>query len=495
MSYQLFAQVTKAVDEMMDMILNRPDERFFLLMASMQSGKTAFIEVMYTRLKQQFPDAIGLYVVAHNQKDFIGQNHNRLEHLESMDFYCLTLKDRRLDKIKKRPQKSFQNTPIFVFFDENHFGDGCEQTVDLWLARNGLYPRKQTYMIGISATPFSSALRAQETTVRFDLKLMPKYKSVTTMLKNGDIEEATPLLGIVNKKFTILKDTPVYKYMEKIILNNDSGYCILRIPQQCNALLLEKELKKIFGKKIHVRHWNQKNPIGSAVDYFSYYRLGVVTIVLLQQKARMGSTIPTDHIRMVYEFSPSGAIATIAQSLLGRMCGHGKLNHNVKVFTHFKQAEAFSLFENGKFDEFANFISAHQLKPSQRSKVTLTDGDGIVTEIFEIPFTSKGLIKKDVLSLLAQTYGPLPQFTKTVVRMLSKNKFEGYWYKEILNRTIDGTVDLAANKRLLRDGKNKTAILIDDRTANFKVYATFRLNDSIMKRTVIPKDSSIYSAI
>ncbi len=379
----VFAQVEKAVSDMLEKMKNYPDERLFLLAAPMQSGKTAFIEKMYAKLKELYPNAMGLYVVAHNHVDFVDQIKTRIEHLESQDLYFLSLRERRLGKIKKRPLKSFQNDPIFIFFDENHFGDGCEQTIDRWLEHNGLYPTKRTYMIGVSATPFSSALRAKETTVHYSQDLMPSYKSVTMMLKNGDIEEAEPILGIENKKRVILTNSSAYKFLEKTIQESDSGYCIFRIPKFTDALFFEKELKKKFGKRIHVRHWNQENSIDSPTDYFSVYRANVITIILLQQKARMGSTIPSAQIKMVYDYSHNAAIATVAQGLLGRMCGHGKLDHKVKVFSHLLQAQAYSLFENGKIDEFSSFILDEHLKTSARSKVQLTDGDGIITEVFD----------------------------------------------------------------------------------------------------------------
>lgn len=487
----VFAQVEKAVDEMIEKIKNKPDKRLFLLFAPTQGGKTAFIERLYARLKEIYPNAMGLYVVAHNHTDFVDQIKTRIEHLEAQDLYFLSLRERRLGKIKKRPLKSFQNDPIFIFFDENHFGDGCEQTIDRWLKHNGLYPIKQTFMIGVSATPFSSALKAKDTTVHYSQALMPSYKSVTMMLKNGDIEEATPIMGLQNKKLVVFTESPSYQFLEKTILENDSGYCLLRIPKKKDALFFEKELKKKFGKKVFIRHWNQENPIDSPGDYLSIYRANVVTIIIVQCKARMGSTLNTALVKMVYDYSPNGAIATVVQGLLGRACGHGKIDHKVKVFSHLLQAQAYSLFENGKIDEFSDFVLEHELKTSPRSKVELTDGDGIVTKVFDYdPLEKMDLLKKKVLTSLTQTYGSLTQFNKTVMRTLSENNFEGYWYEEILDGKVDSYV---ANKRLLRDGDSITSILIDNREAQNKVYATFRLESSTLKTEIVPKENSIYS--
>ena len=490
MSYQLFAQVTKAVNEMMGMILNRPDERFYLLMAPMQSGKTQFIQDMYCKFREHYPNCMGLYVVAHNHKDFIDQNFTRLEHLSSIDLHCLTLRERRLGRVKNRPLKSFTNDPLVIFFDENHFGDGVSQTIDNWLKFNKLYPAKNVYLIGVSATPFSSVLRAVNTTVMYDSALMPTYKSVTAMLNRGDIEEATPILKKVKNKMVVIEEAPAFKYLENIINTKDNGYIILRIPKKEDAQFLEKDLIKRFGKKVFIRHWNQTHQILSPNEFFSVYRKNVITIVIVQQKARMGNTIPSRFAHMVYDYSPSSAVATVSQGLEGRMCGHGKINDQVKIFAHIKQATAYSLFEQGKFEEFYEYMSIHGLKASQRSLVATSTGQEIVTEIITSLTSDRSTVRTQVKNHLTQKFGKNPLFGEMVVRLLTKNEWEGYWYKSI----IDNEINEASNKKLMRD-TNKVSVLIDDRLVPHKVYATFRTGAYTPTNDLIPKPTSIYSQI
>lgn len=491
----IFEQVDKAVRDMMGMILHNPKERFYLLTAPMQSGKTQFIEDMYCEFKKHFPKAMGLYVVSHNHKDFISQNFLRLEHLASLDLHCLTLRERRLSRIKKRPLKSFTNEPVVIFFDENHFGDAVEQTIDQWLKYNDLYPAKNVYLIGVSATAFSSIHRAVDTTVIYDPKLMPTYKSVTSMIKRGDIEEATPLIKIEKKRMVLIDSAPAFKHLEHIVRTKNSGYVILRIPQKEHALFLESVFNKKFGKeKIHIRHWNQGHQLESPSEYFSTFRKNVITIVLVQQKARMGNTIPTKFVHMVYDYSPSATVATVAQGLLGRMCGHNKLIDQVKVFSHFKQAKAYSLFEQGLLQDFYNYISDSGVKPSHRSFVSSSSGRNIVTEIIKTDSVVRTEIIKKVLFHLEKKFGKEINFKSLGIRInkLSRNKDEkeGGWYKEI----IDNPLDDIGRKKLLRD-PNKVSVLIDDRKMPLTIYATFSSGRSAPASTLEPKPSSIYAQL
>ncbi|MDD4974389.1 MAG: hypothetical protein PHY93_08545 [Bacteriovorax sp.] len=489
----LFPQVHKAVNEMMQTISNMPDARLYQLLAPMQSGKTQFIIEMYLRFKQEFPNCMGLYIVGHNHKDFIDQNFTRLEYLITKDCYCLTLSERRQSKINGRPLKSFINDPILIFFDENHFADGIEQTIDRFLKTNKLYANKNVYLVCVSATPFSSVAQADETTVMYDSMLMPTYKSVSMMLKRGDIFEASPILKKEKDKFRIIDDSPAYKAMKDVILKKDHGYIILRTSKKAEADYLIKELTKRFPKKVHVRHWNQSKQMSSPGDFFNAYCPDNITIVIVQQKARMGNTIPTKFVHMVYDYSPNASIATIAQGLLGRCCGHGKINDQVKVFTHLKQAEAYSLFENGLFEDFYAFVDEHQLKTSQRSEVELTTGITFATEVLESKSLDRNIIVKQVRDHLGAKFGENPMFDDSmVVHRLSKNKMEkeGIWYQNI----IDNPLNDAGRKKLSRHPK-KVSVLVDDRRMPCRVFAAFRYESNKPTIGLIPKPTSIYNNI
>jgi hypothetical protein len=157
-------QVRKAAAVMLELIAK--ELNLCVLAAAMQSGKTEFIACLHELLKKMFPRCLSLYVTAHNHLDFVSQNFCRLEHLKSQDLYCLTLRERRKSLIGKKRLGAFTNDPVFVFYDESHFGDAVEQTIYNWLKENDLYPSRRVALVGISATPFSSIERAGNAVVR-----------------------------------------------------------------------------------------------------------------------------------------------------------------------------------------------------------------------------------------------------------------------------------------------------------------------------------------
>ncbi len=154
-------QVVKAARETLNLV-DEHNLNFIVVAAGMQSGKTKYIACTHELLKEVYPKTLSLYVTAHNHKDFIKQNKDVLGHMEAIDLHCLTLSDRRKDKIKGKSINRYSNDPIIVFFDESHFGDGLDQTIDTWIQRNGLNPSRRVVFVGVSATPFSSIDRAME---------------------------------------------------------------------------------------------------------------------------------------------------------------------------------------------------------------------------------------------------------------------------------------------------------------------------------------------
>lgn len=283
-------QVRKGAKQLLQHVSN--GMALIVCLAAMQSGKTELIACAFEMLRRMYPYCLGLYVTAHNHLDFVSQNFLRLEHLVAQDLYCLGLRERRASQIGNKPLSSFKNSPVFIFFDENHFGDGVVQTIFQWLTVNNLYPGRKVILIGVSATPFSSIKRAGKAIVRFLFSDMPTYKSVTYMLDHGHIKESKSLIINDANGMSIDTNNEAFQELEKHIFSKKGGYAIFRMNKKGSSELLEAELKSRFGGKIHVRHWNQSNQLRcSPQEYFSLERTGVFTVVIVKQKARMGNTI------------------------------------------------------------------------------------------------------------------------------------------------------------------------------------------------------------
>jgi hypothetical protein len=483
-------QVTKAAAELLEMIL--AGKRLLVMQAPMQSGKTELIACLHELLKRVYPRAISLYVTAHNHLDFVAQNFTRLEHLQAQDLYCLGLRERRRNLIGKKPLSAFDNDPVVVHYDENHFGDAAEQTIFQWLTVNKLYPGRKVYLIGISATPFSSVARAKDAVVRFSFADMPNYKSVTWMLEHGKIRESAPLILGRKEKRKLNTSCEAFEKLTSCIESRNGGYAILRIPNGFDAAFVDNELSRIFKSKVYVRHWNQQNQIQSPKEYFETERSGVFTVVIVQQKARMGNTIPTQYVRMVYEYSPNAAVATIAQSLLGRCCGHGKLNHDVTVFSHLRQAEAYSLFESGQHDEFVNFLKSNRIKASQRSMIepeVVRIVDGQIPVRADIKRGDRAGIIRMVRDNIVDKCGNIVNKELPIVRWWDTFKKERPRFEQSIAAGKNPTIT-KTNKK-----PGSLSIYVDNRVGKNVVYYAYRTGEVVVKSVLVASNLSLYSKL
>ena len=478
-------QVRKAAIKLVKLIKNGAN--CAVCLAPMQSGKTELIECAFQMLRRDFLNCMGLYVTAHGHLDFISQNFERLEHLEAIDLYCLGLRERRKSMIKNRPLASFKNDPIFVFFDENHFGDGAIQTIFAWLTVNKLYPARSVVLVGVSATPFSSVDRAGKAVVRFDFGDMPTYKSVSKMLANDQVIESTPMVirDCGERRFD--NKNPAFLHLNRLVGSGAGGYAIIRL---CNrdSLLFSEELKRIHGDKVHIRHWNQGNQIHSVGNFFSQWRDSFV-VVIVQHKARMGNTIPTEHIRLVYEYSPKASVATVAQGLLGRCCGHGKLNHDVTVYTQIRQATAYSLFERGHQQAFLDYLSKHNLKASQRSVVESAELEVLSGSIDGAPGFKRTEIIDAVKTELKRSHDVTLSPTSIIVRRHTTNRKDRKRYVQ--------TIEAGSNPALTKPERapGRLSIYFDNRKDRNGIYFAFRTDVTVVKGALVASEDSFYSNI
>ena len=328
--------------------------------------------------------------------------------------------------------------------------------------------------------------------IRFDTKLMPDYKSVTHMINNGLVIEPDELIR--QKRGENMKFFPksnVFMHLKQLDKDHAEGYVIMRVRNKKQAKSLEKNIKsRIKSSSIFVRHWNQENQL-KPETYFNQVREGVLIVVIVQRKAAMGNSISTEHLHFVYDYSPNAALSTIAQGLLGRCCGHGKKNHWVIVYTHYNHAFAFSLFEQGKMQEFFEFLQLNNIKPSQRS-VVYKSYIPIYAKAIKLkrPIESRQEARDIAYKELKKKYKKDLYIDGTIAtRFLSaqKNTTQRDWYltqiaagfNPVETRSIEKTV-------------GKTAVFYDDK--NLVLYVGHRIEGEC-EYAIGAKDKSFYTRI
>lgn len=342
-------------------------KRTGLIAWPMQSGKTNIIACVFHLLKALIPNLHGIFICANDQVDLRRQNLERLEHLP--DFEVLTRVDR------KRWNDVTRRALLIVFYDENHFGDGIDMTVNEFLEQHGIKRSEKIAFCGVSATPFTS-LGCLDFQIWPDLKSLEKdgYNSPGMMLKRSRIQLADKLFSRPNPMgaIEINENANVYKHMVRAITRKiPSGYAMVRARLD-ESQALEAHLKKKFGGRVFIKYWNMHAKDFSPESFFSVRRTGVFTIVMVQHKARMGNTIDTRHFEFLYENSPSACLDTILQSFIGRACGFGKQDHRAVVYSNPKMAEAYTKLISSQGSEkelvdFRSFCIANDIRPAVRA--------------------------------------------------------------------------------------------------------------------------------
>lgn len=326
----------------------------------------------------------------------------------------------------------------------------------------------------------------------FDQSLMPTYKSVSLMLERGDVVEPDYLLDQKRgEELSFNSKSNAFLYLKKLASERVDGYAIIRVRNKKQAKFLDHHIKKrIRGKHVYIKHWNQTEPIDPR-SYFTDKCDGVLTVVIVQKKAAMGNSISTEHLRFVYDYSPRAALSTIVQGLLGRCCGHGKIDHSVKVFTHVKHAEAYSLFEQGRMLEFAHFLKTEGIKPSGRSTITrsfapILSGQIQINHSIESREEARLLVEKE----LKKKLGTNLHINGTIAtRFLNaqKNPEMRMRYERQIEKGINPTAVQGLEKI-----PGKTELFYDHRSG--VIYYGYRL-DGQDQYSVIPKETSIYTQL
>ncbi len=353
----------------------RRGARTILLAHPMQSGKTNIMRAVTHLLRELLPEVQAIYICANDQLDFRTQNRRDLApHVELLN----RTQRRKLEELRV-------DRPTVVFYDESHFGDGADMTIQQFLERHGLLDQSLAVFCGVSATPMTS-LDCLDATVWADMAMLEAagYNSPRLMLERGRLRQAAPMFETPSRRdlgrspeasdVQVLTDNPALQDLEaRLAAKRRDGYVLIRA-RRCEAEALRAYLEERWGARVYVVDWNQHNREFGPEQFFSQSNYGVVSVVLVQHKARMGTRIDTGRCHFMFEYSRQrrgASVDTIAQSFLGRACGFGKQDHDAVVYSRPDVARAYTLLmsQAGGGSAFASFCERHALRPAQRARV------------------------------------------------------------------------------------------------------------------------------
>jgi hypothetical protein len=307
--------------------------RNVILVAQMQSGKTGTARyIVHHYLHCIPPPAMN----PENIYFICGMNDNDLRMQAIREFQTLIppqniLFSKQLQKINTWAASQPEDFPAMVradlvIIDESHYAGNEHSHVDRFvkLVKAG---GKQPLILSVSATPMAELATSELSCKgRVYLPPGPDYYGIEKIFSDGRIYPAAD----VSHQPERLMDIIMHNYEEQNELA-EFKYNIIRLPSQWYYKDLQEELATL---DMDIDYINHHTASSKDADFNNYLRTppAKMTIIWVYNSLRAGKQLNTQHVGFVHD-TASSAPDTIAQSLLGRIMGYGKRDHNVICYT------------------------------------------------------------------------------------------------------------------------------------------------------------------
>lgn len=374
-SYIYDAQINTARKIIMHLGSNVLRTNHVMLLAPMQSGKTATcisVVNILNKAKLYKDMCINkfLFISGMNDCGLKTQTYERVleqvigatkENVSSSRKNC---NDARYCVLKNSDLLHYENSldGSLIFIDEAHYGSNERNVLTQFFAKHGVdwkntneLIRRNIYIVSVSATPFDELIsdRIQcKRTVELDTD--DTYVGVSDYLDKDLIFEAS--------KDDVCADGPIFDYIMdakwRMDDNDEKGVIIIRtrnfdcikddtyVQDNFDIFEMDASSSKIQYDKLNVC----LDALLKAKTATKKSKRIRPLIVLIKGAFRAGITIPAkykDLIYMVHDFSVKAD--TTAQALLGRMCGYRSENsaiENTYFYLNKKFADMYSAWEN-----------------------------------------------------------------------------------------------------------------------------------------------------
>jgi hypothetical protein len=326
-------------------ILNHYDVgmRNVILTAEMQSGKTGTVRYIAHNMLH----CSNSYAIEPRQMYFIcGMNDNDLRSQAIMEFNGIIPREnilfsKQLQRWNRAPP-SPALAPAFIIIDESHYAGDRDSQVDKFI--RSVMPH-DPMLLSVSATAMAEL--ATSTVLgkgRVYLKPAPGYYSIRDLFTRGFIKQSIDITRHMDSFINLVSEE--YEAQRK---HAELKYNIVRLPSQWYYKDLEEELLSLDLEADFINH--HSGLAEDLVDFNSYLinKPERFTIIWIYNSLRAGKQLRTEHIGFVHD-TASSSPDTIAQSLLGRILGYEKEDHNVTCYTDLKSAKLFLQWVDNLYD-------------------------------------------------------------------------------------------------------------------------------------------------
>ena len=331
------------------------------------------------------------------------------------------------------------------FIDESHYAQNKEMKIDKFFGKHGirlnggnweLLNDKNTYIITVSATPFSEICNIHhQHQPKQIIFLKPDaeagYLGLGEFWRNGQIIGFDTSVSSITKLVTNIASEIRTNQVKKYGIIRCSSVSGGKDPEDVRLIESVKEIAKRYG--IHTVEYDSESKKNKSSEIKSFQNLekepAVPTWILVKGMGRCGHNVPKKYIDFVMETSKDALFCTILQALLGRMFGYDS-NDSIKVYLPNKIVESgdiqtvIDFYEKQAFDCIPN--NARNIIPERqcRRKRVISDKP-TGSPIFPIQITNlpeysvfsklkKEDMKKRVIDHVSENYVDTKNDTETM---------------------------------------------------------------------------------
>ncbi len=371
-------------------------QRYVVLLAPMQSGKSnTFKMVGAEMLRHKLVDRVVIFS-GNREKSLFKQTKSHDEFKEAYaDFMGSYTRGKseikaavdavdsfevvwgpELKRFDPRTASKGENRILYIW-EESHYGQSRRQQVDGFLTRVGIQASGDVmpegcFLLSVSATPFSELSDLYHFNQNKQVvRLIPgsDYISISKMRSNGQIRRVEN----VQEGMTCILD-----------MLHDRKFVLIRATKAQQAVL-----KAMIPSTIRVIHHDQSTVVDDSeelemdpLNSMLANEPDAPTIIFIKGMCRMGKRVDKSNVVAVMETNcDKTKTDTLAQGLLGRMCGYGPHTHIHVYLVKYNEAELDNLakLHDGDVEVIpskgANMLGKIKDKEKEKEKTSESESD------------------------------------------------------------------------------------------------------------------------
>jgi hypothetical protein len=314
-----------------------------LVLAKTQSGKTEVCNRI-AELNEKYKGSIKKSFGLHFKKIYLivcGSSNELKDDLidKTQNFEIEILHINDIQKMINNYEKHLNdfnsmNKNALIIFDECHAVAEINQTVcklrDFLDMLPGNIEDNTVRILNISATSYEHVASQIPTVI---LEPGRGYYGIKEMVDLNRVKDAKDLTAYDN----------VTEFVNIIMaLKNRKKYVLIRMPKNKNEhQIVKTNITKCMRKNtisFQFKDYNMNSKF-ELNDKYLNSKPNVTTVILIKDMLRMGKTVNTKHVCLMYDTHDNSHTHTTVQSFIGRASGYNKRNHGVTVYCDLEKIE------------------------------------------------------------------------------------------------------------------------------------------------------------